>query len=141
VADRLRPPREDLRTRILNEIRRQGVKAIDLSAGAMLRLTFCVARRSATESFPVAVASCLGQKASQMTVGRVRRTRYRKLEILAELRRQQVDVTNASAGWMMRFMACVSAQVLSQSLPNAVQSCLLRQANRLRPRWSRRGRF
>lgn len=131
LAGRLLPAKEDLPTRILGEARRQGLKVVDRSAGAMLRLSLCVARRTATEPLPVAVAGCLRQRASRWTpryLGgeRLGRKRYYKWEVLEELRRQHVDLTNASAGWMMRFMACVSAQVLSQSLPASVQSCLVK---------------
>jgi hypothetical protein len=134
--------KEALRTRILREAQRQGIRVVDLSAGAMLRLSFCVARRSLTEPLPMAVAHCLGQRAGRLTRRHLRPRRYRKAEVLEELRRQQVDLTNASAGWMLRLMACVSAQALSRSLPDAVSVCLLSPSGRrYRRRRARLGRW
>jgi hypothetical protein len=137
LAQRLLPPRDSLRTRVLREARRQGIRGFDASAGAMLRLSLCVARHSAVESFPAAVARCLGQGVTRAAARRTGRKRYRRSEVLEELRRQHVDFTNASAGWMLRLMACVSAQLLSQSLPDSVSACLRKQVGRgFRSRWS-----
>ena len=141
LVSRLRPPRESLHVRILREARRQGIGVVDRSAGAMLRLSLCVARRSATEPLPVAVATCLGRTATRATPRQLGRKKYRKSEILEELRRQQVDLTNASAGWMLRFMACVSVQVLTQRLPGAVAASVRKQVGRRLPEASFRGRL